>query len=587
LEALEVAKYTDEGRALSIRTPLGEHALLLEKLTGIEAISQPYHFSLELLAEAGTEVHFGKLLGQRVDVSFATAAGATRKISGILNEVTQEGRVSGGAGQAALIRYHAELVPEFWLLTQRVQSRVFQNQSVWQILETVLRDEWALRVVLQKPAASGTGVDARTPRDYCVQYQESDFAFLSRLMEAEGLYYYFQFDKDGEKLVVTDGASATPDIPAPSQVPYRDEAGTRTEPAVREWRKRQTLRTPSQVVRDFNFERPKPIEQLAPKLTPDQVSVGKATHTLNVQRRVKDTDMLEHVEYPAGFAHFFSGVARGGVPQLKQTENLFPEAERWVKLRREEEAAQAMLISGSSDCIQFLPGHRFALSGHFDAAEGKPIKLFLTRVEHEASIEGTYTGAEKTAPQYSNQFECLPEGLPYRSARVTPRPRIDGYQTAIVVGPEGQEIFVDPFGRVKVKFHWDRRASGGPESSCWVRVAQVWAGKNWGAFFWPRIGNEVVVVFEEGDPDRPLIVGCVYNAENVPPYRLPDMAMLGGFRTRIFQDAAGTKFNALIFHDIPEVEYVQIHSEKNDLHVSEATHVEMIGRASYTFRGRV
>jgi type VI secretion system secreted protein VgrG len=177
--------------------------------------------------------------------------------------------------------------------------------------------------------------------------------------------------------------------------------------------------------------------------------------------------------------------------------------------------------------------------------------------------------------------------LPYRPERVTPRQSIDGYQTATVVGPAGQEIFVDPFGRVKVKFHWDRRAGAGPESSCWVRVAQVWAGKSWGAFFWPRVGNEVVVVFEEGDPDRPLIVGCVYNADNMPYYRLPDMAMLGGFRTRIFQDATGAKFNAVIFHDIPGVEYVQIHSQMGDYQHTESTRVQYIGDTSYTFRGRV
>ena len=243
---------------------------------------------------------------------------------------------------------------------------------------------------------------------------------------------------------------------------------------------------------------------------------------------------------------------------------------------------------GIKPAPHFLPGHRFALTGHFDAKAGQPIDLFLTRVEHEASVEGAYTRAGETATMYRNRFECLPEGLPYRRARTTPRPRIDGFQTALVVGPKDQEIFVDPFGRVKVKFHWDRRAgAGGPESSCWVRVAQAWAGKNWGAFFWPRVGNEVVVTFEEGDPDRPLIVGCVYNAENMPPYRLPDMAMLGGFRTRIFQDASGAKFNAIVFHDIPDVEYVQIHSQKNDYHHSESTRVHYIGDTSYTFRGKV
>jgi type VI secretion system secreted protein VgrG len=584
-----VGRYTQKGRALSIVTPLGTDALLLEKVTGFEAISEPYRFHLDLLAELATEVRFDQLLGQRVTVSLSPATGSPHIVTGILSEVSQGGRVAGPDGRATFVRYRAELVPEFWLLTQRIQSRVFQNQSVWQILQTILRDEWNLRVTLQ-PAKSGADIDAQTPRDYCVQFQESDFIFLSRLMEAEGLYYYFKFTETGEELVVTDGASGAPEIPTPTEVPFREGLeSARSGPAVREWNKRQTLRAPRQTVRDFSFELPgKPIESQASKLTPDQVSVGKAQHALNVQKRVNDVDLLERFEYPAGFAHFFTGIARGGAGQAKQTENLFPEATRWAKLRREEEAVRCLLIRGGGDCTQFLPGHRFALSGHFDAAPGQSINLFLTRVEHEASIEGGYTRAEEKAMAYTNRFECLPEALPYRPARTTPRPHIDGFQTALVAGPKDQEIFVDPFGRVKVKFHWDRRAGvGGPESSCWVRVAQTWAGKNWGAFFWPRVGNEVVVAFEEGDPDRPLIVGCVYNAENMPPYTLPDMAMLGGIRSRIFQDATGAKFNAVIFHDIPGVEYVQIHSEKNDYHHSESVAVHYVGDTSYNFRGKV
>lgn len=586
-----MARYTQKGRPLSIRTPLGDDALLLEKLTGSEGISQPYCFQLHLLAELGTEIAFDRLLGQRADVHIAAGAGGTRKISGILNEVIQEGRVAGPQGSASFIRYRATLVPEFWLLTQRIQSRVFQNVSVWQIVKTLLQDEWRLRVRLQ-PAASGSGLDAQTPRDYCVQFQESDFAFLSRIMEAEGLYYYFRFDDQGEEVVVTDAVSGNPEVPAPVEVPYRDDLdASRTGAAVREWHKRQSLRASRQTVRDYSFEMPqKPIEKQAPKLTPDQVKIGKSSHALNVQRRVNDVDLLDRVEYPAGFAHFFTGTGRDGAPKSKQTDNLFPEAERWLKLRREEEAAQCLLVSGGSDCANFLPGHRFALTGHFDAAPGEAIKLLLTRVEHEASIEGAYMQADGTALQYRNRFDALPESLPYRPTRTTPRPRIDGFQTATVVGggPAEAEVFVDAFGRVKVKFPWDRRTgAGGPESSCWVRVAQVWAGKKWGAFFWPRVGNEVVVVFEEGDPDRPLIVGCVYNADNMPPFDLPQMAMLGGFRSRIFQDANGTKFNAILFHDIPGVEYVQTHSEKNDYQRSEGVQINYVGETSYRFRGRV
>jgi type VI secretion system secreted protein VgrG len=249
----------------------------------------------------------------------------------------------------------------------------------------------------------------------------------------------------------------------------------------------------------------------------------------------------------------------------------------------EETAASALTISGRGDGCHLAAGRRFTLRNHFDA-DGS---YLLTRVETTASLSGAYVTSGDGELLYENRFGAIPAGLPFRPARRTPKTRIDGVQTAVVVGPAGQEIWVDPYGRVKVRFRWDSTRDSPGDDSCWIRVAQVWAGKGWGAFFWPRVGDEVVVVFEQGDPDRPLVVGCVYNGANMPPYPLPEAAMLGGFRTRIFTDATGARFNAIIFHDIPDVEYVQIHSQRNDYHHSENVGVHYVGQTSYSFRGKL
>jgi hypothetical protein len=218
------------------------------------------------------------------------------------------------------------------------------------------------------------------------------------------------------------------------------------------------------------------------------------------------------------------------------------------------------LIEGKSDCAQFTAGNKFTLERHFDA----DASYLLTRVEHEATDEG-YRSDHYSADQftYENSFTCIPETLRYRPQRVTRVPVIEGAQTATVVGPPGEEIWVDKYGRVKVQFHWDRKGKMNADSSCWLRVAQVWAGNGWGSFFWPRIGHEVVVVFEEGDPDQPLIIGSVYNADNMPWYTLPINKQLGGIKSESVRGTAKKNYNAIVFNDEKGKEHISIHSEHN------------------------
>jgi type VI secretion system secreted protein VgrG len=291
---------------------------------------------------------------------------------------------------------------------------------------------------------------------------------------------------------------------------------------------------------------------------------------------------LEIYDYPGAYAKRFDGVAPGGGDRSDDPGNIFQDNQRTARLRSEEQAAQAVAIDGQSNCANFSAGHKFALVNHFNG-DGPYV---LTRVEHAARLNVGYrAGDESETLNYENTFRCAPLELPLRPLRRTPRPTIAGVQTATVVGPEDAEIFIDKYGRVKVQFPWDRQGQHDGDSSCWLRVAQIWAGNRWGAIFWPRIGHEVVVAFLEGDPDRPLIVGSVYNAANMPPTDLPAEAKVGGIKSCIFGGDPALNFNALYFHDTPGAEYVQMHSESHEIAHSETNKFHYVPHGEFNFRG--
>jgi len=291
------------------------------------------------------------------------------------------------------------------------------------------------------------------------------------------------------------------------------------------------------------------------------VQVGASRHDLYLA----SPRPLEHYDYPGGYAQRFDGVAPGGSDRAADLEHIYQDKDRTAAIRMQEAEAAAIRIHGASHCRLFSAGRRFQLDGHFNADDA----YVLTRVEHHASIRKTYRsgGMQTTPAPYTNRFQCLPEAVPYRPRRVTPKPTIPGPQTAVVVGMEllsdgGKDrgSFLDKYGRVKVQFPWDREGKHDADSSCWVRVAQMWAGKRWGAFFWPHIGHEVVVVFEEGDPDRPLVVGSVYNAENMPPFELPQGAPFNGIRSCSLGGEWATNFSGFVFHYVKGDEQFILHS---------------------------
>jgi type VI secretion system secreted protein VgrG len=483
-----VARGAQSDRQLTLATPLGADVLLPAALAGREAISQLFSYELDLVAPNDRQVPFEALLGQPVVLALALPTGGSRYFAGIVN------RISQGSRGSKYTSYHAQVVPQLWLLTRSQTSRIFQQTSVPDILRRVL---------------GGANVEFRLQgsfeaRDYCVQYRETDFDFASRLMEEEGIYYFFEHGADGHRLVLGNSPQGHSQVPGAVTVAFDPSAsGKAPSQAIFEWEKQQELRSGKVTLRDYHFELPRSnLEQQATTL--DGVPVGQVTHRLKLDA----TANLELYDFPGGYAERFDGIDPGGGEQPGELQKVFPDGARTAAIRMEQEAAPSIRIDGAAAARQLVAGHRFTLQGHFNG-DGPYV---LTSVAHAAQVANVESGDIA----YTSRFTCIPEALPFRPPRTTPRP-VAGTQTAFVVGPAGQEIFTDKYGRVKVQFHWDREGKNDARSSCWVRVGAVYAGTPFGVIDIPRVGWEVVVAFEEGDPDQPIIVGSVYNADRLPP----------------------------------------------------------------------
>ncbi len=529
--------YTQADRPLKITTPLGADVLFITGLQGREEISRPFDFNVDLIADLKKEVRFDKIIGQSVTVEMRLLDNSVRYFNGMVN------RFSQGPRDEDFLHFRASVVPIFWLLTKNVRSRIFQHLAVPDILRQVLT---GLNVAYE---FTGTYYQ----RDYCVQYRESDFAFASRLMEEEGIYYFFKHSDGSHQMLVTDVPNRHPAVQGQANAVYEEVTDElRTDMRVTGWEKIQEVRSGECTLWDHCFEVPQ--NHLEAKLkTLDSVAVGKVTHKFTLAN-----DHLEIYDYPGAYAQRFDGIDPKGGDRPADIQHIFEDRTRTVRLRMEQEEVCGIRIEGSSDCGQFTAGHKFTLERHFDA----DAPYLLTRVEHEASDESYRSmNLGVSAFKYQNRFECIPDALRYRPQRMTPRPVIAGMQTATVVGPKGEEIFVDKYGRVKAQFPWDREGKLDADSSCWLRVATPWAGRNWGMVQIPRIGQEVVVDFLEGDPDQPIIVGSVYNPDQMPPYQLPDKKMVSGWKSNTTPGGGG--YNEISMNDTKSGELVNVHAQKD------------------------
>ncbi|HXH08257.1 MAG TPA: type VI secretion system tip protein TssI/VgrG [Alphaproteobacteria bacterium] len=514
-------QYRQTGRLVTLTTPLGEDVLLLEGFTGQEGISQLFHFTLYLLSE-DPAISFEAIVGKPATIHIDTENGL-RHINGIISQFSQ------GFTDGSLFRYHAVLVPWLWKLTRRVNSRIFQNKTVPDIIERIFQELGFSDFRMQLAGNYPT-------RAYCVQYRESDFNFVSRLMEEEGIFYFFDHEDNRHTLILGDSSHVHSPITGQSSLPYAPAGGPRDGYSVTSWLQEQEVRSAEYTLRDYNFETPSTDLTVN---TPTILTVGL-------------DDRLEIYDYEGKY--------------LKRAEG-----ERYVKLRMQAEEAPHTRILAASDCPGLIPGHLFTLTHHFRDEFNRAYLLTVVNHEGASNLRQGSVGAS-----YSNSFTCIPEGTLFRPPRLTPKPMIRGPQTALVVGKQGEEIWTDKYGRVKVQFHWDREGELDENSSCWIRVAQSWAGKRWGTLFIPRIGQEVIVQFLEGDPDQPIITGCVYNAEMMPPYELPNEQTKSTIKT--LSSKGGGGFNEIRFEDHKGSEQIFIHAERDQDNRVKHDSLEWVGQ---------
>ena len=553
-------KYVQADRPLTVTTPIGADKLLMRGFSGHEGVSQLFRFQLDLIAESTTDVAFDKLIGQPITIHLQMADKKKRHFNGLCVRFSEGER--NQVEDSLFTSYRAEIVPKFWLLTHIAQSRIFQHISVPDILKKVL-------------VGFDVSYDIRgkfEPRDFCVQYRETDFNFASRLMEEEGIFYFFKHTDGNHTMVVSNASDAFVDVTGNSKITYENWEGTgfREDDRIFDWEKFQELRSGKYKLWDHSFELPH--EHLeAEKTIQDSVGLGKVSHKL----KIANNDKLELYDWPGEYAQRFDGVNKGGGDQAGEIQKIFTDNKRTVEIRMQEEALPSLVVQGASNCRQFTSGHKFKLLEHF-SGEGGP--YVLTTVTHSATGGGTYRGGlTGEAFGYTNQFTCIPQALPFRPPRLTPKPVVQGSQTAVVVGPSGEEIFTDKYSRVKVQFHWDREGKKNEDSSCWIRVATHWAGKQWGMIHIPRIGQEVVVDFLEGDPDQPIIVGSVYNAEMMPPYQLPGDKTQSGIKTRSSMKGGTENFNEICFEDKKGQELLYIRAEKDMTVAVESDEAHWVG----------
>ena len=499
-----MAVYAQAALQATVNTPLGTDKLLLRSFSGEERISGLFRFELEMRSE-DPGIDFSQIVGKSATITLHLSDDGKRYLNGLVASFAYAGTVHQPGADQGFAIYHAELVPWFWILTQEVDSRIFQNKSVPDIAEQLFSD---MGFSDYKKSLTGT----YDPREYCVQYQETAFAFLSRLFEDEGIFYYFEHTDGKHTLVLADDSTAAAACPSGGTLSYGAGKTWVQQEVVTRCRLEERVIPGKYAMDDFNFETP----------STDLITSVDSTVALDgAKRRI--------YEYPGGFLKKDKGDARS-------------------KLRIEGQEAPAKLLFCDSNSRTVVSGYKVTLSGH--SRTDVNADWVISRVVHSGEPD-----------HYGNSFEAFPKTVPYRPPRTTGKPIIPGTQTAIVTGKSGEEIWTDKYGRVKVQFHWDQLGKNDENSSCWIRVAHGWAGKSWGQIFLPRIGQEVVVSFLEGDPDRPLITGSVYNAEQTVPYTLPDEQTKSTVKSNSSKGGGGS--NEIRFEDKKDSEEIYVHGQKD------------------------
>ena len=521
--------FSQENSPLKVFTPLPEGTLLATRLSGWERLGDSFEFTVSLLSAQGGSDSFSDLLGKNAAVSVTLPGGSVRHYHGEI-WCFRQGNSDNDFRHHTLV-----LRPRLARLGLTRQSRIFQNQTALEIL----------KVVLEPVGGADFQVRGQPPsRNYCTQYRETDLEFFLRLCFEEGIVHYWQHSADGHRLVLTDRSNQGPSL---GKVEYDQTVGGSTnQPALRSWELAQTLGTTAVDLQDSHFQ------LFGQKLAagangPEAVVAGRQS--------LRPSGSLAAWQEDAGSgARYFDGVNSSGAGDGQALSQIYPAQDRQAQIMARAAASGSVRALAEGDCCQLAPGNSFHLIRHPDQ-DGLWLVVAAT---HTLTVQGRFWAGESSNVRCEVAVEAAPFELLQAPWPPRPRPHVGGVLTAIVIGPAGQELFVDSYGRIQVRFSWDRAEA---LSSCWVRVAQVWAGNTWGAAFWPRVGHEVVVAFEDGDPDRPLVVGSVYNAANMPPFPLPASKYIAGWKSLTEGGDPSKNSHQILMGDEKGSEAVLIHSE--------------------------
>ncbi|MBC3422589.1 type VI secretion system tip protein VgrG [Pseudomonas wayambapalatensis] len=504
--------FTQLTRLAQINSPLGPNVLILSEMGGSEELGRLFDYELQLTSDDAA-IDLNQLLGKPMSLSLQMSGGGSRHFHGIVARCSQ----SVDRGQFA--SYRVTLRPWLWLLTRTSDCRIFQHLSAPQIIKQVFRD---LGFSDFEDALSRSYRE----REYCVQYRETSFDFVSRLMEEEGIYYFFRHEQERHVLVMADAYGAHQKAPGYESVPFYPPDGQHRErDHINDWHLAQEVQPGSLELNDYDFQRPSA-----------RIDVRSA------MPRPHQAGDYPLYDYPGAY---------------EQTQD----GEHYARTRLESLQSLHERVELRGNARGLGSGHLFSLSGFSRQDQNREYLIVAAR--YYVVQERLETGGGSGSAQFESNLSCIDAQQSYRPVSSTLRPLVKGPQTAVVVGPAGEEIWTDQYGRVKVHFHWDRHDQSNENSSCWIRVSQAWAGKNWGSMQIPRIGQEVIVSFLEGDPDRPIITGRVYNAEQAVPYDLPGNATQSGMKSRSSKGGSPANFNEIRMEDKRGQEQLYVHAERN------------------------
>jgi type VI secretion system secreted protein VgrG len=525
---------------MQFSSPLGKDVLLIQSLDGAEGISRLFEYHVELLATVETEIDTKSIVGAKVAVAITlNDVVGSRWVNGIIASFEQ------CAGDKEFNVFRARIVPSMWQLTLSANCRVFQKKTVVDIAKAVI-GEYGLTVSDQTSTSY-------KQLDYCTQYAESDFHFVSRILEESGIFYWFEHTDQDNKIVLGDARTAYQDCPLSASIPYAlNEKGAEGGYGawVSEFSSTATMVSGKHSTADYNYR------------TYARLDVDPKDSTSPFGKNAYDQYL-----YPAG---------EEGYLKEKETQSASALESLFLDTRLQASDAVAEVLRGSANARSFCAGYTFTLSKNPRAAWNR--KYLLTAVTHHADQVPPYrTSDTGSGAGYSNQFTAISSDILFKPALTFTKPKIYGPQTAMVVAPNGEEMYIDSLGRVNIQFIWDKLRKPNTVDETWVRVAQQWAGNGWGTYFWPRLNDEVVVMFLNGDPDNPVIVGSVYNGVNVPKYALPDHSTRSGLVTRSSKGGGAANANELRFEDKTGSEQIFLNAEKDMDQRTENDHRRFVG----------